>query len=331
MLSFTHSPDHSLRPLPPTTYTQLAPALSALGMATQHFFQLPAAAQAQEAITALTRLDAPAVAQLAALASTAELEEMIATRPLRLYDYVLLGRAALGSPLSAAVRAYLRQHMQLADEELENLFAYCLQLSAELENALEQFLAGPSGAAALAPLRRRQQQIQAILEQHEASLRPALPPAATLGFDEGRLQLLRLALLLTQELRHTTAASAHPFLKALPSLTTLSDSALEAITTRLSAVAAGERLPLSLPELVLLYQVLHVCALAFVSDVLGTLGLEDALPLADHPVAATPGSSRQAVAALATGFIGWVDREFGQEPTVQQARQEIAALAELLE
>ncbi|UOR05466.1 hypothetical protein MUN82_21385 [Hymenobacter aerilatus] len=329
MLSFTHSHDHSLRPLPPATYTQLAPALSALGMATQHFFQLPTAAPAQEAITTLTRLDGTAVAQLAALASTPELEGLIATYPLRLYDYVLLGRAALGSPLGAAVRAYLRQQMQLSDEELERLFAYCLQLSAELENALEQFLAGPSGAAALAPLRRRQQQIQAVFAQYETSLLPALPPAATLGFDEGRLQLLRLALLLTQELRHTTAAT-HPFLQALPSLTALSDSAMEAITARLRVVEAGERLPLSLPELVLLYQVLHVCALAFVSDVLGTVGLEDALPLADHPVTPTPGSSRQAVAALATGFIGWVDREFGQEPIVQQARQEVAALAELL-
>ena len=50
-----------------------------------------------------TRLDAAAVAQLAALASTPELEELIATRPLRLYDYVLLGRAALGSPLGAGM------------------------------------------------------------------------------------------------------------------------------------------------------------------------------------------------------------------------------------
>jgi len=101
---------------------------------------------------------------------------------------------------------------------------------------------------------------------------------------------------------------------------------------RLGATAAGARLSLTLPELVLLYQTLHVCALAFVSDVLGTLGLEGALPAADANLQGitTPGSSRQAVAALATGFISWIEKEFGQEPAVRQARQEIAALAELL-
>jgi len=329
MLSFTGPNDRSLQSLPPTTYAQLAPALSALGIATQHFFQMRAAEAAQEAVTHLTQLDATTLMPFLALASTAELQQLVATRPLRFYDYVLVGRAALASPIAAAVRAYLRQQMQLSDEELERVVAHCLQLSAELENALEQLLVGPSGRAALPPLRRRQQQIQAIFEQYENSLLPAPPPAATLGFDEGRLQLLRLALLLTQELLHTT--SPHPFLRALPSLTALSESGMATIMERLGAAAAGERLPLALPELVLLYQTMHVCALAFVSDVLGTLGLEGALPLADSGLqGGTSGSSRQAVAALATGFIGWIDREFGQEPTVQQARQEITALAELL-
>lgn len=327
MLSFSKSDDDSLQPLPPDTYAQLAPALSVLGIATQHFFRLPTTTAAQQAIVALTRLDVPAVAQLAALASTPELQEQVAIRPLRLYDYVLLGQAVLDSPLAAAVRAYLRQQMQLSAAELDQVFGYCLQLIAELENALERLLTGPSGAAALAPLRQRRQQMRAVLAQYEASLVPTLPPAATLGFDEGRLQLLRLALLLAQELRQTQVE--HPFLQALPSLTGFTEEALVAVSSRLSTVGSDERLPLSLPELVLLYQVMHVSALAFVSDVLGTLGLEAALP----PVDAAPASnssSRQAVAALATGFIGWIDREYGQEPTVRQARQEIAALADLL-
>jgi len=187
MLSFTGSDDYSLQPLPLATYTQLAPALSTLGIATQHFFQLPAAAVAQEALTHLTQLDASTIAQFVALDSTPALQEVLATRPLRFYDYVLLGRAALASPVAAPVQAYLRQQMQLSDEELARVFTYCLHLSAELENALEQLLTGPSGAAALPPLRRRQQQIQALFAQHEASLLPALPSAATLGFDEGRL------------------------------------------------------------------------------------------------------------------------------------------------
>lgn len=320
----------SLHNLPADAHAQLAPALSVLGMATTHLFDLSENPVTQS-ITALTGLDATNLSAFTLLDSTAALQQLLTTRSVRFYDYVLVGRATLSSPLAGPVRAYLRQQMQLTTEQLDPLYAYCLHLSAELENALEQFLAGPSGTAALAPLRRRQQQIQQLFLRHEASLVPRQPPVVTLGFDEGRLQMLRLSLLLVQEFRHS--AAEHPFLRALSRFSGLAEPAVEALMTRLATVGPDERLGLSLAELALLYQAMHVCALASVSDVLGALGLEGAFPVAAPAPAghATPtGSSRQAVAALVTGFTNWVEQAFGEEPIVQTARREMADLTDLV-
>lgn len=329
MLSFSHPHDHTLLPLPIDTYEQLAPALSVLGMATQHLYGLPTAVPVAQHITALTNLNATTVSDFAALATTEELQTVLATQPLRFYSYVTVGRLLLISPVAGAIQGYLQRQMQLSSAESESLFTYCLRLSGELENALERLLTGPSGAAALAPLRQRQQQLAALLVEHRASLVPPPPPLVTLGFDDGRLQMLRLALLLVQDLRHPGAT--HPFLQALPHLSGLPILAVETMSGRLAAIDAHERLGLTMPELVLLYQAMHVCALTFVSGVLGKLGMEGAFPVADiTPSATASGSSRQAVATLVAGFIGWVEKEFGQTTEVQQARQEIKKLAALL-
>lgn len=317
----------SLQQLPPHAFSQLAPALSLLGMACTQLFATEAS-PLPAAVTHVTRLDAAAVAQLNAIQSTEVLQELLNTRPLRLYDFVLVGRAALHSPLAAPVRHFLRQQMQVEGEPLAVLWDYCLGLTAALENALEQLIAGPSGAAALAPLRHRQQQLQHLFDTH--SLIPPAPAVVTLGFDEARLQMLRLALLLVQSLPQTE--TEHPFLQAVAALPSLQPAAVEDMMARLGGITASERLPLSMPELTLLYQAMHVCGLVFVSDVMSSLGLEGAMPMTegDATTSSSPGSSRQAVGALVASFTQWVQREFGQEPAIQQARQEIFGLTELL-
>ncbi|OUJ75305.1 hypothetical protein [Hymenobacter crusticola] len=323
-----NNPEASLQQLPADAYSHLAPCMSLLGMACTHLFSHPTDVVAQH-VTALTGLDAAAVQELNAIDSTPALQRLLIERPLRLFDFVVVGQLCLESPLATPVLAFVQHQMQIDEVQLRTLLEYCQALGQQLRQALEQHLVGPSGAAALAPLHRRAQQLRTVFEQHADSLRPQLPAVVSLGFDDGHLQLLRLALLLVHELRHTQ--SSHPFLQALPRLTALPADEADALTTRLAAVQPTERLPLTLPELVLLYQAMHVCALAFVSDVLGTLGMEAAFPTTQAPSASSSdGSSRQAVVTLIVGFTRWVEKEFGQEPAVQTARQEITELAETL-
>ncbi|AIZ64655.1 hypothetical protein PK28_15030 [Hymenobacter sp. DG25B] len=319
----------SLQQLPPHAFSQLSPALSLLGMACKQLFATEAS-PLPGAVTSLTRLNAATVAELNAIQSTEALQELLNTRPLQLYNLVLVGRAALHSPLAAPVHHFLRQQMQVEGEPLTVLWDYCLGLTAALENALEQLIAGPSGAAALAPLRHRQQQLQQLFDTHSPSLVPPAPAIVTLGFDEARLQMLRLALLLVQSLPQTEAE--HPFLQAVATLPHLQPTAVEPLMARLGHITAEERLPLSLSELTVLYQAMHVCGLVFVSDVLSSLGLEGAMPMPEAGANpdATSGSSRQAVGALVASFTQWVQREFGEEPAIQQARQEIFGLTETL-
>jgi hypothetical protein len=317
----------SLHSLPADAYSRLAPCLSLLGMACTHLFSHSVSVVAEH-VTALTGLDAATVAELNAINSTPALQRVLTERPLRLYDFVVTGQLCLESPLATPVLAFVQHQMQIDDTQLRTLLEYCQVLSQQLQQALEQHLVGPSGAAALAPLHRRAQQLRTVFEQNADTLLPQRPAVVSLGFDEGRLQMLRLALLLVQELQHTQ--SAHPFIQALPHLTALSAATAEALTERLGTVHANERLALTLPELVLLYQAMHVCALAFVSDVLGTLGMEAAFSHTQADATPSGGSSRQAVVALIVGFTRWVEQEFGQEPAVQTARQEITHLAETL-
>jgi len=321
------NPEASLHHLPTDAYSRLAPCLSLLGMACTHLFSHPPNIVAQH-VTALTNLDTTVVQEFNTIDSTATLQRALTERPLRLYDFVVVGQLCLESPLATPVLAFVQHQMQIDDAQLNTLLEYCQVLSQQFQQALEQHLIGPSGAAALAPLHRRAQQLRAVFEQNADMLRPSRPAVVSLGFDEGRLQMLRLALLLVHELRHTQ--SAHPFLQALPRLTALSAPAADELTARLAAVQTDDRLALTLPELVLLYQAMHVCALAFVSDVLGTLGMEAAFPTTQATAATPSGSNRQAVVALIVGFTRWVEHEFGQEPAIQSARQEITELAETL-
>ncbi|HEX8349321.1 MAG TPA: hypothetical protein VF598_05125, partial [Hymenobacter sp.] len=233
------TPGSSLEQLPADAYERLAPCLSLLGMACTHLFS-QSAEPVPGQVTALTGLDAAVVAALNTITSTPALQALLTERPLRLYDFVVVGQLCLESPLATPVLAFVQHQMQVDANQLRTLRDYCLVLSQQLQQALEQHLAGPSGATALAPLHRRTQQLRTLFEQNAESLRPQLQPVVTLGFDEGRLQMLRLALLLVQELRHTK--SSHPFLQALPSLTALSPSGTESMTARLAAIHPDERL-----------------------------------------------------------------------------------------
>ena len=235
---FANTPGASLHQLPANAYARLAPCLSLLGMACTHLFSHSVGPVPQQ-VTALTGLDAASVAELNTINSTAALQHVLTERPLRLLDFVVVGQLCLESPLATPVLAFVQHQMQIDDAQLRTLQEYCLGLSKQLQQALEQHLVGPSGAAALAPLHQRAQRLRTIFEQQAATLRPQLPAVVTLGFDEGRLQMLRLALLLVQELRHTK--SEHPFLQTLPRLSPFSASAVEAMTERLAFIQSDER------------------------------------------------------------------------------------------
>jgi len=307
-----------LHTLPPDFYDQLAHALSLHGMACAELLSRPHD-ELPHQITALTTLDAAQVAQLNAIGSHAQLLQALAENPRRLYDLLLVGGLVLDTSLAVPVLAYVRSQMGIDNAQLATLKQYCLELSGTFLGALEQQLpAEPS--VSLHRLR-----VEAAFAQYVAANPPAAPPVATLRFTDPQLQMMRLALLLVHSLPE---AGEQPFVRAVAAIGPLQPAALEPMIARLGQLQPAEALPLTLPELVQLYQAMQVCGMAFVSEVLGTLGLEDALPA---PTAETPtGSRRQAVGEMVSGFTQWVQQTFPDEPALHAARQQVLALADAL-
>ncbi|GGG30683.1 hypothetical protein [Hymenobacter glacieicola] len=310
--------------LPTDFYDQLAHCLSLHGMAAAELLSQPET----QRLTALTTLDGPKVQQLNQIQNHQQLLASLHAEPLDLYHLLLLGRLTLETSLATPVLAYVQEQMQIDEAQLEYLKTYCLELSAAFLNTLEEHVAAPVGTASLGLHRL---QIEEAFTKLLAAQPTPTPPAANLRLSEPQLQMLRLALLLVHSL---PATADHPFLRAVGKLPHLQPSALEPLIEHLSRVRAREQLTLTMPELVQLYQGMQVCGMIFVSDVMSRLGLEDAFPTLSEAEAATidtePVSNRQAVGEMVSGFTLWVQQTFPESSEIQQARQEILALADTL-
>lgn len=313
-----------LHALPADFYDQLAHCLSLHGMAAAELLSQPEAYR----LGKLTALSTTKVQELNRIQTQEQLLHSLRTEPLALYHLLLLGRLTLETSLAAPVLAYVQEQMRVDQPQLDYLKTYCLELSGAFLNTLEEHLPAPAGVASLGLHRLH---IEEAFTKLLATRPTPAPAAANLRLSEPQLQMLRLALLLVHSL---PAAADHPFLQAVGKLPHLQPEALEPLIEHLGRVRAQEQLTLTMPELVQLYQGMQVCGMIFVSDVMSRLGLEDAFPsLSEAENAATeaaPVSNRQAVGEMVSGFTHWVQHTFPESEEIQQARQEILALADTL-
>ncbi|WP_044003150.1 hypothetical protein [Hymenobacter swuensis] len=313
--------------LPTDFYDQLAHSLSLHGMAAAELISRPETPVLAR-LRSLSGLDTITVQRLNAIGSHAQLLAVLQHEPLPLYHVLLLGRLTLETTLAEPVLAYVQRSMSISVEQLQQLLTYCLDLSGAFLQQLEEHLSAPAGTISLGLHRM---QVEEVFAELLTQLPAAAAPAANLRLSEPQLQMLRLALLLVHSLPPDTD---HAFLRAVHALPNLRAAALEPLIEHLGRVRVQEPLTLTMPELVQLYQGMQVCGMVFVSDVMSRIGLEDAFPVLTETEAATteaaPVSNRQAVGEMVSGFTHWVQHTFPDSSEIQQARQEIMALADTL-
>ncbi|NVO83342.1 hypothetical protein [Hymenobacter terrestris] len=318
--------DSWLDTLPADFYAQLTHTLNLHGMATLELLSRPAT-PATDRIRQLSGLDTATVQRLNGISSHAQLLAALRQEPLAVYHLLLLGGLTLETSLAAPVLAYVRQAMGITEEQLGQLLAYCQQLSGAFLGQLEEHVAAPAGAASLGLHRLAVEEAFAgflaaqMAARPVAELRP-LPP---------QLHIMRLALLLAVSLPQDTD---HPFAQAVQALPHLQPATLEPLIARLGHAQPHEPLPLSMPEVVQLYQALQVCGMVFVSDLMSHIGLEDSFPtLSEEERRASepaPASNREAVGSIVSGFTQWVQQHFPDHPEIALARQQVLALADEL-
>ncbi|MBT2557425.1 hypothetical protein J7E24_06480 [Hymenobacter sp. ISL-91] len=318
--------DSWLDTLPADFYAQLTHTLNLHGMAALELLSRPAT-PATTRLHQLTGLDVTTVHRLNCIASHAQLLAALRQEPLAVYHLLLLGGLTLETSLAAPVLAYVRQAMGITEEQLGQLLAYCQQLSEAFLGQLEEHVAAPAGTASLGLHRLAVEEAFAAFLAGQLAARPVaelrpLPP---------QLHIMRLALLLAVSLPQDTD---HPFAQAVSRLPHLQPPALEPLIARLGHAQAHAPLPLSMPEVVQLYQALQVCGMVFVSDLMSQIGLEDAFPtLSEEERRASepaPASNREAVGSIVGGFTQWVQQHFPDHPEIALARQQVLALADLL-
>lgn len=310
-----------LQTLPADFYDQLAHCLSLHGMACLELLGRSQDASIRQLVT-LTGLTVEQVTKLNTIASHEQLLQTLESQPRPLYDLLLLGRLTLDTSLAEPVMVYVRRQMRIGIAQMQQLKTYCQELSGAFLATLEQQL--PTELLGLHRLR-----VEEVFEAYVAAHPAPAPMAATIRFSEAQLQMVRLALLLVHSLPE---AGDHAFLRAVAALPNLQPAALEPMIERLGKLQATEELPLSLAELVQLYQAMQVCGMVFVSEVLERLGLEGLFPArpAEEAASAPVPSHRQAVGEMVSGFTRWVQHTFPQEPALLTARQQVLALADWL-
>ncbi len=311
-----------LQTLPADFYDQLAHCLSLHGMACLELLSRPQDASIRQLVT-LTGLTVDKVTELNTIASHGQLLQALENQPRPLYDLLLLGRLTLDTSLAEPVLAYVRRQMDIGIAQMQQLKTYCQELSSAFLATLELQL--PTEL----PLGLHRLRVEEVFEAYVAAHPAPAPMAATIRLSEAQLQMVRLALLLVHSLPE---AGDHAFLRAVAALPNLQPTALEPMIARLGALQAAEELPLSLAELVQLYQAMQVCGMVFVSEVLERLGLEGLFPARPvEEIASAPAPShRQAVGEMVSGFTRWVQHTFPQEPALLAARQQVLALADWL-
>ncbi|KAA9338550.1 hypothetical protein F0P96_06875 [Hymenobacter busanensis] len=332
--------------LPPDFYEKLAPCLNMCGMGCMQLFTRPNDPLPQE-ITALTGLDMAETRMISAINSNDTLSRQFMEEPGMLYMYLLVGRLALESPLAEPVLHYLKQSAGFNDQQLTGLHEHALNFGATMVELVGNYVASSDEDASALELLRLQvegafarltdtltivdvTQPEAAEPEENLLLDLDAEPVLEIGFLEPQLQMLRLAVNLTKLL---PLISDSAFAQALPALRGCPAPALDALADRLSEAEAEARIPLSLPELVVLYQATQVLAMALLSNVLDVLRWQEVMGDAERetPMSAEDFSqSQEIICSMISGFVEFVQENFADEPVIAEVRAETVALADLL-
>jgi hypothetical protein len=160
-------------------------------------------------------------------------------------------------------------------------------------------------------------------------------PVLEIAFLEPQLLMLRLAVNMAGLLPQL---SDHPFAQAIEQLSTVEPEALTAMLDRLQNTEPEQKMELTLPEVTLLYQVSQVLVMALLSNVLDPLHWQDAMleGTNEGDNAKEAGSPeefsrrQEVICTMIRGFVEFVQREFDDEPVIEETRRETEKLADLL-
>lgn len=180
-------------------------------------------------------------------------------------------------------------------------------------------------------------------------------------FREEQLHMLRLAVILARMMPHYPEL---PFAQAAAQLSGCTPEAIASLTPRLQAATPAELTQLSWHDVALLYQCTQVLAMVLVSPLMDTLHLTG--PLHDEPeddadeaaedvaasaalkedeVTETPDEAddepaltreervqrrQEIICLMISGFVACIQENFADEPRLEELRQEVEALADLL-
>ncbi|GAB3836250.1 hypothetical protein [Hymenobacter jeollabukensis] len=171
-------------------------------------------------------------------------------------------------------------------------------------------------------------------------------PIFEIRFREEQLHMLRLAVTLARVL---PTISELPFAQAVAQLSGCTPAAIVSLNARLREADDTAPTQMSWHDVALLYQSTQVLAMALVSNVLDVLRWEEHLSeeppaeapaapadtAADDPEAALTPAERfvrrqEIICMMITGFVECVQEHFADEPRLDELRQEMTDLADLL-
>ncbi|MCC3159254.1 hypothetical protein LJ737_18575 [Hymenobacter sp. 15J16-1T3B] len=342
--------------LPAGFYEQVAPFLHLCGMGCLQFFSRPDDPLPRE-ITALTGLDLAAARMITAINSNAMLVRQLLEEPELFYVHLLVGCRVLAGPLATPVLLFLEQSMHLDAQQTVAIREHLLPFGETFVDLVGKF-ASHDDAEARADLHLLRLQIDGAFTRLAGTLQatdlPAVAPPHSAAeacevddeaifaveFRQEQLRMLRLALTLVRVL---PSISELPFAQAVAQLSGCPAAVVAALEARLQTTEPAAQMPLSWPEVAVLYQSTQVLAMALVSNVQDVLrwdshaGPADLAPDTGAAACAAelsdpePVARRQEVICMmVTGFVECVHDNFTDDPRLTALRAEVTALADLL-
>ncbi|OON67938.1 hypothetical protein B0919_14800 [Hymenobacter sp. CRA2] len=282
-------------------------------------------------ITELTGLDMAETRLITAIHSNQALARQLLEAPEMLYAFLVVGRLVLTSPLANTVLDYLQQQTSMGEAEVASLRQHTLSFGAAVAELIGSYLAGGDAEVGeeLDGLRR---QVENAFQQLAGTATAVAVPAGAEVVMETALtavQLRMMQLAVTMLLR-LPGLSEHAFAQALPSLRACPLPDVAALQRRLRETQPDEYLTFSLAEVALLYQASQVLGMVLTSHLFDELLMASSVPGVAETFNDESTPYVQLICGLIEDFVEFVQDNFDDEPLIEAARTETAALADLL-
>lgn len=293
------------------------------------------------ALAKLTEFDQAAVGRMQAVQDAASLYALVMEDAETFADHLVLGGLVYASPLGLPLAALLAPDGSADDDTVAErraevvtyvtvhaawlgtfvegalLTRYAEEDRAEVAQERAEFRAAAEAAFAEWQHTLGSKNLGTLVLTAPAAVLPVLGPGWSLQPMQVQLDMLALA---TTALGVLPGLSDHPFAQAVAHLPEFHPQRLEELTAYLNAAEAGQRLPLSREQGLLLYVAAHVVMLLFVSDVLDGEGLDDLLlqaPKDEHMTPAMVTKMREAAAIMLAAYIENVRTSEAEEEDFQ--------------